>query len=51
MLFGQLYVGQLWMCENLRNQGYGTKLMNLVEDYAKNNGARFISVNTMNLRH
>ena len=48
ILFGQLYVGQLWVSENLRNQGYGTKLMQLAEEYAKKMGARFMSVNTMN---
>ena len=47
ILFGQLYVGQLWVSENLRNQGYGTKLMHLAEDYASSNSARFVSVNTM----
>ena len=47
ILYGQLYVGQLWISENLRHQSYGTKLMHLAEDYAKKNGARFLSVNTM----
>ena len=46
-LYGQLYVGSLWVSEELRNQGYGTQLMELAENYAKEHGCRFISVNTM----
>lgn len=48
ILYGQLYVSQLWVDEKLRGQGYGTKLMELAEEYAKKNGVRFMSVNTMN---
>lgn len=48
ILYGQLYVSQLWVDEKLRGQGYGTKLMQLAEEYAKKMGVRFMSVNTMN---
>lgn len=48
ILYGQLYISQLWVEEKLRGQGYGTKLMQLAEEYAKKMGIRFMSVNTMN---
>lgn len=47
ILYGQLYVSQLWVDEKLRGQGYGTKLMQFAEDHAKQNGCAFIAVNTM----
>ena|SRR3990167_1252969 len=47
ILYGQLYVSQLWVHKKIRNQGYGTKLMQLAEEYAKKMGVRFMSVNTM----
>jgi ribosomal protein S18 acetylase RimI-like enzyme len=47
ILYGQLYVSQLWVDEKLRGQGYGTKLMRLAEDHAKQNGCSFVAVNTM----
>lgn len=47
ILYGQLYVGQLWVDEKLRHQGYGTQLMMLSEKHAKETGSRFMSVNTM----
>lgn len=50
ILYGQLYVGQLWVDEKLRHQGYGTQLMMLAEKHAKETGSRFMSVNTMDLK-
>lgn len=47
ILYGQLYVGQLWVDEKLRHQGYGTQLMMLAEKHAKDTACRFMSVNTM----
>lgn len=47
MLYGCLYVGSLWISENLRGQGYGTKLMNHVEKLANDHDFNFIAVNTM----
>lgn len=46
-LYGCLYVGQLWVAESLRGQGYGTKLMHAAEQYAKEHGCTFMAVNTM----
>ncbi len=48
ILYGQLYVSQLWIDEKLRGQGYGTKLMQLAENHAKQNNCSFVAVNTMN---
>lgn len=48
ILYGQLYVSQLWVDEKLRGQGYGTKLMQSAEEHAKQHKCSFISVNTMN---
>ena len=48
ILYGQLYVSQLWIHEKLRRQGFGTKLMQLAEKHATENQCKFISVNTMN---
>lgn len=47
ILYGQLYLGSLWITEELRHQGYGTKLMNLAENHAKKNFCRIFAVNTM----
>ena len=47
VLYGQLYIAQLWVDKNLRGLGYGTKLMQLSEKYAEEMGCKFISVNTM----
>lgn len=46
-MYGQLFVGQLWVTEKLRGKGYGTKLMESAEKFAKENGCKFMSVNTM----
>ncbi len=46
-LYGCLYVGQLWVAESLRGQGYGTKLMHAAEQYAKEQNCNFMAVNTM----
>jgi len=47
ILYGQLYVSQLWVDEKLRGQGYGTKLMGLTEEYAKKMECKFVVLNTM----
>ena len=41
-----LYVDQLWVDENFRNQGYGTQLMQAAEDLALKNQCVSIAVNT-----
>lgn len=48
LLYGCLYVGSLWVSENLRGQGYGTSLMAAVEKLAREQKCHFIAVNTMN---
>ena len=45
-MYGGLFVGQLWVKEDLRRKGYGTQLMSLAEDLARKSQCRFITVNT-----
>jgi ribosomal protein S18 acetylase RimI-like enzyme len=40
-------VDSLWVDKTLRNQGWGTKLMQEAEKIGKEKGARFVTVNTM----
>lgn len=45
-MYGGLFVGQLWVKEELRGKGYGTQLMSLAEDLANKSQCKFITVNT-----
>lgn len=45
-MYGGLFVGQLWVNEELRGKGYGTQLMSLAEELASKSQCRFITVNT-----
>jgi ribosomal protein S18 acetylase RimI-like enzyme len=45
-MYGGLFVGQLWVREDLRGKGHGTQLMSLAEDLARKSQCQFISVNT-----
>lgn len=45
--YGSLYVDSLWIDKTLRHQGWGTKLMQEAEKVGKEQGARFITLNTM----
>lgn len=45
-MYGSLFVGQLWVAEHLRGQGYGTKLMQAAEKLGKESGCNFMAVNT-----
>ena len=45
-MYGCLYVGQLWVTEQLRGKGYGTNLMNEAENLAKKSECNFMAVNT-----
>lgn len=45
-MYGGLYVGQLWVTEELRGKGYGTQLMRKAEALAKESKCNFIAVNT-----
>lgn len=47
IFYGCVFVDQLWLSEPLRNQGYGTKLMQAAENYGKEKGCTFATVNTM----
>lgn len=40
------YIDLLWVEENLRNQGYGTKLLNTAENEACKLGCRYSTVDT-----
>lgn len=46
-LYGCMYVGQLWVSESLRGQGYGTQLMQSAERHGIARGCTFAAVNTM----
>ena|SRR3990167_1864808 len=45
-MYGQLFIASLWLKEDLRGKGYGTKLMFLAESFAKEKQCRFITVNS-----
>ena len=45
-MYGGLFVGQLWVAEQLRGKGYGTQLMQKAENFAKETSCNFITVNT-----
>lgn len=45
-MYGALFVGQLWVKEELRNKGLGTQLMQKAEALAKDSNCHFIAVNT-----
>ncbi len=45
-MYGGLFIGQLWIQKELRGKGYGTQLMSLAEDLAKESQCRFMTVNT-----
>ncbi|CEG57197.1 GNAT family N-acetyltransferase [Legionella fallonii] len=46
-LYGCLYIDQLWVSETLRHKGLGTKLIQAAEDFGKEKGCTFATVNTM----
>ena len=43
---GWVYISLLWVEESLRNRGYGTQLMNLVETEATELGCQYAHVDT-----
>ena len=50
-LFGELFLGSmmikvLWLAEEYRNQGYGTKLMRMAEDWARQKNAQILWLDT-----
>lgn len=40
------YIDSLWVDDSLRNQGYGTKLLNAAENEARKLGCRYSTVDT-----
>jgi ribosomal protein S18 acetylase RimI-like enzyme len=46
-LYGCLYIDQVWVGEALRNQGFGTQLMDAAVQYGKDKECTFAAVNTM----
>lgn len=44
--FGWLYVDALWVSEELRASGYGTKLMEMIEAEAARHGCTNVYLNT-----
>ena len=47
IFYGCLYVDQLWVDDSFRKKGYGTQLMQLAENLAKEKKCLFMAVNTM----
>lgn len=47
IMFGHLFISQLWISELLRRKGYGTNLMRATEKLAHDKECHFIAVNTM----
>jgi len=45
-MYGAIYVGSLWVSEELRGKGYGTQLMREAEKLARESKCHFIAVNT-----
>ncbi len=45
--YGCLYIDLLWVHQNLRSQGWGTKLISAAEKIGKERNCTFATVNTM----
>lgn len=43
--YGWLWIGTLWVSDELRKQGWGQRLLSMIEDEALNNGCRFAYLN------
>jgi GNAT superfamily N-acetyltransferase len=48
IMYGSLFVSQLWLREEMRHKGYGTLLMQRAEQLAQKSGCHFIALNTFN---
>lgn len=46
-LYGLIYIDSLWVSDSIRNQGWGTRLVNAALEYGKEKGCTFATVNTM----
>ena len=54
-IFGDAFLGcftiyALWLADEFRNQGHGTKLMHLVEQHARKEGCRTITLDTFDFQ-
>ena len=47
VIYNVIHVDQLWVHPEYRRQGVGSKIMESVHEYARNNGFKMITVNTM----
>lgn len=47
IFYGSLYVDMLWVKPNLRNQGWGTKLITEAEKVGRERDCSFVTLNTM----
>ena len=47
LFYGSLVIDMLWIEKEYRDQGIGKILLNAIESYAKNLGAKFATVTTM----
>ena len=48
--YGWLWIDLLWVAEAIRNKGYGTRLMTLIEEHAKNNGCTNVHLNSFSFQ-
>jgi ribosomal protein S18 acetylase RimI-like enzyme len=50
VVFGVIYLDQLWIRTDLRRQGLGTRLMESVHEYGKNIGCTMVTLTTMDFQ-
>jgi len=50
LIYGALYVQLLWVSKKLRNQGYGKKLMQEAENFAKERKCKMITLETLDFQ-
>ena len=48
--WGWLYIANLWLGDNLRGEGIGTRLMTMAEDEARGRGCRHAHVDTLDFQ-
>ena len=48
--FGSVYIDTLWVHENFRGKGLGSKLVKKVEDFARKQGIKYITLDTMSFQ-
>lgn len=50
LMFGSIYTSLLWVSPDLRNQGYGRRLMQSVEKLGKDSECSFATLNTFSFQ-